>query len=194
VQPQRDAHLTELVFLDRGPVALRCIVVAIAAAACGVAGTLLVRLHQTLAAQLAAHDPLNPLQTLIATGSSARTAWPGWVAALCFGAAVLRLRHGAPEPPAGRASADRLTPSQLRAGLRHEYVAVRCALVVVLLLSAVDGARTVASISAAQSGDRAVGRSLAWTAVEAAGYVAATVVLAVWATMFGAEIRRLGAV
>lgn len=174
--------------------ALRCIVVAIAAAACGVAGTLLVRLHQTLAAQLAAHDPLNPLQTLIATGSSARTAWPGWVAALCFGAAVLRLRHGAPEPPAGRVPADRLTLSQLRAGLRHEYVAVRCALVVVLLLSALDVARTIASISAAQSGDRAVGMSLAWTTVEAAGYVAATVVLALWATTFGAEIRRLGAV
>ena len=49
VQPQRDAHLTELVFLDRGPIALRCIAVVIAAAACGVAGTLLVRLHQTLA-------------------------------------------------------------------------------------------------------------------------------------------------
>ena len=174
--------------------ALRCIVVAITAAACGVAGTLLVRLHQTLAAQLAAHHPLNALQTLIATGSSARTAWPGWVAALCFGAAVLRLRHGAPEPPAGRAPADRRSLTQLRAGLRHEYVAVRCALVVVSLFSAIDVARTVASISAAQSGDRAIGMSLAWTAIEAAGYAVAALVLALWATTFGAEIRRLGAV
>ena len=49
VQPQRDAHLTELVFLDHGPIALRSIAVVIAAAASGVAGTLLVRLHQTLA-------------------------------------------------------------------------------------------------------------------------------------------------
>jgi len=193
VQPQRDAHLTELVFLDRGPVALRCVVVAIAAAVCGVAGTLFVRVHQTLAAQLAARVALNPLQTLLATGSSARTAWPGWVAALCFGAAVLRLRHGAPEPPAGRVSPDRLSLTQLRAGLRHEYAVVRGALVVVVLCAAVDVARTAASIIAAQSGDRVVGTSVAWTAIEAAGYVVAALVLALWASAFGAEVRRLGA-
>ena len=193
VQPQRDAHLTELVFLDRGPLVLRCVVVAIAAAACGLAGTLLVRLHQTLAAQLAAHVALNPLQTLIATGSSVRTAWPGWVAALCFAAAVFRLRRGAPEPPAGRGSPDRLSLTQLRAGLRHEYAAVRCALVGVWLCAAVDLARTVASVIAAQSGDRNVEAAIPWTAVEAAGYVVAALVLAVWASTFGAEVRRLGA-
>jgi hypothetical protein len=193
VQPQRDAHLTELVFLDRGPLALRCVVVAIVAAACGVAGTLLVRLHQTLAAQLAAHVALNPVQTLIANGSSARTAWPGWVAALCFGAAVLRLRRGAPEPPAGRGSPDQLSLTQLRAGLRHEYAVVRCALVVVTIGAAVDVARTVGSVIAAQSGDHNVGASIPWTVVEAAGYAAAALVLAVWASTFGAEVRRLGA-
>jgi hypothetical protein len=193
VQAQRDAHLTELVFLDRGPVALRCIVAAIAAAACGVAGTLLVRLHQTLAAESAAHVALNPLQTLIATGSNARTAWPGWVAALCFAAAVLRLRHGAPEPPAGRVSPERLSLTQLRAGLRHEYVVVRCALVVVGLCAAIDVARTAASVIAAQSGDRGVGASLPWTAIEALGYAVAALVLAVWASTFGSEVRRLGA-
>ena len=82
MQPQRDAHLTELVFLDHGPIALRSVAVVIAAAACGVAGTLLVRLHQSLAGQLAMHVALNPLQTVIATGSSTRTLWPGWVAAV----------------------------------------------------------------------------------------------------------------
>jgi hypothetical protein len=193
VQPGRDAHLTELVFLDRGPVALRCIVVAIAAAACGVAGTLLVRLHQTLAAQVVAHVALNPLQTVIATGSTARTAWPGWVAALCFGAAVLRLRRGAPEPPAGRGSPDRRSLSQLRAGLRHEYALVRGALVVVVLFAAVDVARTAASLIAARSGDREVGASVAWTAIEAGGYAVAALVLALWASTFGTEVRRLGA-
>ncbi|HEY6469152.1 MAG TPA: hypothetical protein VI434_05240 [Candidatus Dormibacteraeota bacterium] len=193
MQPQRDAHLTELVFLDRGPVALRCVVVAFAAAACGVAGTMLVRLHQTLAAQLVAHDALNPLQTVIATGSTARTAWPGWVAALCFGAAVLRLRRGAPEPPPGRVSPDRLSLSQLRAGLRHEYAVVRCALVIVVLFAAIDVARTAASIIAAQSGDHGVGSAVPWTAVEAAGYAVAALVLAFWASTFGAEVRRLGA-
>jgi hypothetical protein len=193
VQAQRDAHLTELVFLDRGPVALRCLVVGLTAVACGVAGTLLVRLQQTLAAQLAVHVTLNPLQTLIATGSSLRTLWPGWVAALCFGAAVVRLRHGATEPPAGRTAPEHLTLSQLRAGLRREHVVVRSALVLVCLLAAIDVARALASLIAAQSGDRRVGAALNATILEALGYTVAAVVLAVWAYRFGAEVRRLGA-
>ena len=193
VQPQRDAHLTELVFLDRGPIALRCVAVAVAAAACGVAGTLLVRLHQTLAGQLAAHVTLNPLQTVIATGSSARTLWPGWVAAVCFAAAVLRLRHGATEPPPGRTAVEHQTLSQLRAGLRREYRIVRCALVVVCLFAAVDVARTVASEITAQAGDRQLSSAMPATVTEALGYVVAAVVLAAWARAFGAEVHRLGA-
>lgn len=193
VQGQRDSRLTELVFLDRGPVVLRCLVVAVAAAACGVVGTLLVRLHQTLAAELAAHSALNPLQTLIADGSSIRTLWPGWVAALCFGAAVLRLRRGTIEPPPGRSVPERLTPGQLRAGLRREYVVVRVALVLVSLLAAMDVARTAASVIAADSGDTRIGATLPATAIEAVGYAAAALMLAVWAFTFGAEVRRLGA-
>jgi hypothetical protein len=193
VQPQRDAHLTELVFLDRGPIALRSGVVVIAAVACGVAGTLLVRLHQTLAAQLAAHMALNPLQTLIATGSSLRTLWPGWVAAVCFAAALLHLRRGATEPPAGRTAVEDQTLSQLRAGLRREYRIVRLVLVVVGLLAAVDVARAVASIIAVQAGDGQISRTMPATLVEALGYVVAAVVLAAWARAFGAEVRRLGA-
>jgi hypothetical protein len=189
VQPQRDAHLTELVFLDRGPIALRSVAVAVAAAACGVAGTLLVRLHQTLAAQLAAHMALNPLQTLIATGSNSRTLWPGWVAALCFGTAVLRLRRGATEPPPGRTAVEHQTLSQLRGGLRREYRIVRMVLIIVCLFAAVDVARTVAT----QSGDTAISMSMPPTVVESLGYVAAAVVLAAWARAFGAEVRRLGA-
>ena len=193
VQPQRDAHLTELVFLDRGPIALRSGVVVIAAVACGVAGTLLVRLHQTLAAHLAAHLALNPLQTLIATGSSLRTLWPGWVAAVCFAAALLRLRHGATEPPPGRTAVEDQTLSQLRAGLRREYRIVRLVLVVVGLLAAVDVARAVASIIAVQAGDGQISTTMPATLVEALGYVVAAVVLAAWARAFGAEVRRLGA-
>jgi hypothetical protein len=193
VQPQRDAHLTELVFLNRGPIAVRCLAVAIAAAACGVAGTLLVRLHQSLAGQLAAHMALNPLQTLIATGSSVRTLWPGWVAAVCFGTALLRLRHGATEPPPGRTSVEQQTLGQLRAGLRREYRIVRSALVVVTLLAAVDVARTVASVIAGQSGDAQITTTMPATVVEALGYVVATLLLAVWARAFGSEVRRLGA-
>ncbi len=193
VQPQRDAHLTELVFLDRGPIALRCVAVAVVAAACGVAGTLLVRVHQTLAGQLAAHMALNPLETLIATGSSARTLWPGWVAAVCFTAAVLRLRHGATEPPPGRIAVEHQTLSQLRGGLRREYRLARAALIVVCLVAAVDVARTVATVIAAQSGDTQISATILATVVEAAGYVVAAVVLAAWARAFGAEVRRLGA-
>ncbi len=193
MQAQRDSRLTELVFLDRGPMVLRCVVVALAAAACGVAGTLLVRLHQTLAAELAAHTALNPLQTLIADGSSIRTLWPGWVAALCFGAAVLRLRRGTIEPPPGRSVPERLTPRQLRAGLRHEYVVVRLALVVVALLAAIDVARTAATAIAVQAGDTRIGGTLAATVIEALGYALAAFMLAVWASTFGSEVRRLGA-
>jgi len=193
VQPQRDAHLTELVFLDRGPIALRCVAVAAAAAACGVAGTLLVRLHQSLAGQLAAHMALNPLQTLIATGSSVRTLWPGWVAALCFGAALLRLQHGATEPPPGRTAVEHQTLSQLRGGLRLEYRIVRLALIVVCLFAAVDVARCVATAFAAQSGDTQISKALPATVAESVGYVVAAAVLAAWARAFGAEVRRLGA-
>jgi hypothetical protein len=193
VQPQRDAQLTELVFLDRGPIALRFLAVAAVAAACGVAGTLLERLHQTLAGQLAAHVSLNPLQTVIATGSTLRTLWPGWVAAICFAAAVLRLRHGATEPPPGRTSVEHQTLGQLRAGLRREYRIVRCALAVVCILAAIDVARTVASVMAVQSGDRQVSTTMPATVVEALGYVAAALMLAVWARAFGSEVRRLGA-
>jgi hypothetical protein len=193
VQPQRDAHLTELVFLDRGPIALRCVAVAVVAAACGVAGTLLVRLHQTLAGQLAAHMALNPLQTLIATGSSLRTLWPGWVAALCFAAAVVRLRRGATEPPPGRTAVEHQTLSQLRGGLRREYRVVRGALLVVCVLAAVDVARTFASGIAVQAGDAQIATTMPATVAEALGYVAAAAVLAVWARAFGAEVRRLGA-
>jgi hypothetical protein len=193
VQAQRDAHLTELVFLDRGPIALRCIAVAVAAAACGVAGTLLVRLHQSLASDFAAHMALNPLQTLIATGSSLRTLWPGWVAAVCFAAALLRLRHGATEPPPGRTAVEHQTLAQLRAGLRREYRIVRGALVIVGLLAAVDAARTIATFIATQSGDKQIATTMPATVVEALGYVAATLILAAWASAFGAEVRRLGA-
>jgi hypothetical protein len=193
VQPQRDAHLTELVFLDRGPIALRCVAVAVVAAACGVAGTLLVRLHQTLAGQLAEHMALNPLQTLIAGGSSLRTVWPGWVAALCFAAAVVRLRRGATEPPPGRTAVEHQTLSQLRGGLRREYRVVRGALLVVCLLAAVDVARAIASSIAVQAGDAQISRTMPATVAEALGYVAAAAVLAVWARAFGAEVRRLGA-
>ena len=143
-------------------------------------------------AELAAHVALNPVQTLIATGSSVRTLWPGWVAALCFAAAVLRLRHGATEPPPGRTAVEHQTLGQLRAGLRREFRIVRVALVIVLLFAAVDAARTVAGLIAASS-DKEISSTMPATLVEALGYVVAALVLAAWARAFGTEVRRLGA-
>jgi hypothetical protein len=48
-------------------------------------------------------------------------------------------------------------------------------------------------VFAAQSGDALVAASLPATAVEALGYALAAIVLAVWASAFGADVRRLGA-
>ncbi|HEY4869310.1 MAG TPA: hypothetical protein VII79_04825, partial [Candidatus Dormibacteraeota bacterium] len=57
----RRRPVTELVFLDRGPIAVRAVVVVAAAIAAGVAGDLLYRLQARLASQLAAGGTLNPL-------------------------------------------------------------------------------------------------------------------------------------
>jgi len=185
-------RLSELVFLDRGPPALRGVVVLVSAVACGAAGYELLRLHQSLAARLAAGATLNPVQTFIATGSSARTLWVGWVAAALFAIALARLLRGPMEPSAGRGSAAAQTVAQLRAGLRREYVAVRVVLIVVIFVAAVDAARAIAFAIAAQR----VGTSLStfWsTYVEALGFCAAALVLAAYAYAFGGRVRRLGA-
>src|SRR5207253_10418768 len=150
VMSEGGRRLSQLVFLDRGSVALRGAGVIVSAAACGLAGFALLRLHETLAARLAAGATLNPVQTLIATGSSPRTLWAGWVAAAFFAIALARLVRGPMEPSAGRGTAAEQTVAQLRAGLRREYVAVRVVLIVVLLVAAVDTARAIAFAVAAQ--------------------------------------------
>jgi hypothetical protein len=72
-------------------------------------------------------------------------------------------------------------------------VVVRSALVLVSLFAAVDVARALASLNAAQSGDRRVGAAAPATVLEALGYTVAALVLAGWANRFGSEVRRLGA-
>jgi hypothetical protein len=183
----------ELVFLDSGPLVLRAVVVLIAAIGCGVGGNALFRLHLQLAARAAAGGTLNPFQTLLATGSSARTAWPGWVAAAFFLLAVTRLRRGPPEPSPGVIKPERLTARQLRTGLRVEYRVVRIALVVLSLAAATDIARAAAHIVYAQAGHDVSGSTIVATTVEAAGFATAAAVLALWAWIFGADVRRLGA-
>ncbi len=182
--------LTQLVFLDRGPLALRALVVVAVAAAAGVAGDALYRLEAHLDVQRVAGASLNPVQNLLANGSSIRTAWVGWLAALFFIAAALRVRRGPLEPAAGRASLERLNATQLRSGLRREYLLVRLLLVAVALVAAVDCARACAIAIAAARLDA----SVAWAVAEAAGLVAAGAALALWAWWFGADLRRLAAI
>jgi hypothetical protein len=188
-EPRR--RLTELVFLDRGPWAMRAFIVIIVGIAAGAAGDALLRLEQHLAVQRATGAALNPLENLLASGSSVRTAWVGWVAALFYVVAIVRLRRGPIEPSVGRLPVERQTATQLRAGLRREYALVRVLLVAVTLITAVDVARAVALVIAARS----MGQSptLVATVVEAAGLVAASLMLAAWAWLFGADLRRLGA-
>jgi hypothetical protein len=185
----RRRPVTELVFLDRGPVIVRAAAVAAVAIAAGVAGDLLYRLQARLASQLAGGGPLNPLQSLIAHGSSARTAWIGWVAALFFAIAAARVRFGPSEPAPGRAPLEQLTPAQLRSGLRREYVAVRVLLVILVLVTAVDAARAAALFTSTSPH----GSTLVAMVIEVAGLAAATLALAVWAWWFSRDLRRLGA-
>ena len=185
-------RLTELVFLHRGPLVLRALVVVVVAAGCGAAGVALFRLHEDLARRLAAGAALNVLQTFVARGSGPATLWPGWLAALCFLIALVRLRRGPLEPAPGRRTPERRTIAQLRRGLRREYRAVRIVLVVLALVTAVDAARAVSFAAGAQRSG--VSPFTVWAMyVEAAGLVAATLTLAAYAWSFGADIARLGA-
>ncbi|MBV9525947.1 MAG: hypothetical protein JOZ46_09065 [Candidatus Dormibacteraeota bacterium] len=185
----RHRPVTELVFLGSGPVAVRALVVVLAAVGAGVAGNLLYRYQADLAARLGAGQGLSGPATFVAHGSGAQTAWVGWVAALFFLIAAIRVRRSPPEPSPGVTSPERLTPAQLRAGLRREYAIVRALLVLVALAAAVDVARafTLLAATGAHAG------TLLATLVEAAGLVAATLTLLLWAWWFGADVRRLGA-
>lgn len=182
---------TQLVFLGRGPIALRAFVVLLAAVGTGAAGVALSRWELQLAAEKAHAEPLNPLLTVLATGSGPRTAWVGWLAALFFAAAASRVRRGPLEPSASRRPVDELTPGQLRSGLRREYTAARVLLVLIILAGAIDMARAIAlattTAAVAQS-------TLLWSFVEAAGLLAAALVLALWTWWFSADVRRLGAI
>lgn len=181
--------LSELVFLDRGPVVIRATIVVLAAVLAGAGGDALYRAQAQLALRLARGATLNPLQSQLAHGSSARTAWVGWAAAAFFALAATRLRRGPSEPPLGRRPLEQLSPTQLRAGLRREYTLARVLLVAVALVTAVDAARVLALLTAS------AGRSttLVASGVEVLGLGAATLALALWAWWFSADLRRLGA-
>jgi hypothetical protein len=179
----------ELLFVHRLPSALRVIVPLTLGAGCVVLGV------ESLAIQhhYAGHSGAGRLATLLAHGSTAATAWEGWAAALFFLVALMRLRRGAPEPPAGRTPIEDLTAGQLRAGLVREYTVVRAGLVILSAVALADASRAARYVVAAASGDSLARGSLAATLVEASGLMIAAVVLAVWAATFRRQLERVGA-
>ncbi|MHB8718346.1 MAG: hypothetical protein ACYDAC_05580 [Candidatus Dormibacteria bacterium] len=133
------------------------------------------------------------LARLAAAGATWATAWPGWVAAGFFGVAALRVRRGAPEPPAGRTPLESMSLAQMRRGLLREYTGVRIALVVLGLVALLDTARAARYVVAATGGDGLARATLAALLVEALGLVAAAATLGLWAAWFRAQLHRLGA-
>ena len=189
-----DEHrpLEELVFLNRGPVVARTAAVVIAAAGSGIAGYKLYQLREELALRIASGAHLDAVQTFIAQAPTPLTVAIGWVAAVCFAVALLRLLRGPLEPVLLFRRTEGRTVGQLRRGLRSEYTTVRCLLVIIALITAIDVARAISfSIAAAHAGAPGTLWSLYF---ETAGLVSATLVLIAYARTFGDAIARLGAI
>lgn len=134
-----------------------------------------------------------PLGRLLADGSSPLTLWPGWAAALTISAAALRLRRSAVEPPPRRRGAPDPGASELRSGLRREYLWTRWVLLGVAELALADCCRLAVSGGAQLAGVHGAGDGLAWMAGEAAGLVTAAAALAAWVAAFRAQLERVGA-
>jgi hypothetical protein len=181
--------IAELLHLrGRAPVLRVAVAVLIVLAACTLGAYSL-----DIQSHFAAQQQGGRLSTFLAHGSTAATAWAGWAAAILFGVAVLRLRRGAPEPPAGRAPVESLSAAQMRAGLVREYTAVRIGLTVVSVVALTDAARAARYVLAAATGDGVARTSLLATVIEALGLVAATAVLLLWTTTFRRQLVRVGA-
>ncbi len=179
----------ELLFAQRLPRPLRVFVPLVVAAGSVALGAWML----TVQHHYAALHSGGRVATLLARGSSAVTVWEGWAAAGFFLAALIRLRRGAPEPPAGRTPVEDLTLQELRRGLVREYTAVRIALVVLCVASLADVARAARYIVAAASADALARTALPAILVEAAGLVVATIVLGLWAGSFREQLQRMGA-
>lgn len=183
--------LTDLVFLRRGPLALRALVLMVLAAATGLGGFETAHLQDMFAARLVAGEPVSSFGLLLARGSGPLTAAAGWLAAVLFGVAIFRLRREPFEPAASLRPVESLSIDQLRRGLRREYTVIRTALTVVILIAAVDASRVISITVLMRRGDRLLAGSFAATVAEAAGLVAAAAVLAWWANNFARRLVRL---
>ena len=185
--------IAELFFLDRAPRLARVAVPALSVAVALLWGVAALALHDHEVTLRAAGASLNPIGRLFADASSPLTVWPGWVAAAIFSLSAMRLRQGPVEPPTGPRDSNRVSATQLRAGLRREYLLARIALVVATLLALLDLGRLVVSgVAAMRPVDRAA-LGLGWMAAEAAGIIAAAVALLLWVVSFRVQLGQLGA-
>jgi hypothetical protein len=191
--PARLTLATELLLLDRLTRAGRATALVLAAAVATGWGFAALALHQQALASRAGGASLSTLGTLFADGSSALTAWPGWLAAVILGVSAIRLRRGPVEPPAGRSTAGELSAAEVRAGLRREYVGARLILIAVSGLTLADLARLTVSGIAALLGVSRAGGGLPWMGVEVIGLGAATTTLTAWVLAFRRQLERVGA-
>lgn len=179
--------LAELLLVNRLPAPVRVVIALIVLAACGAAGVAL------LGAQHALAGSPSRLAAVLGHGTTWVTAWPGWLAALCFLVALVRLRRTAPEPPAGMRPLERLSAADLRSGLLREYTLVRAALALLLVVTMVDVARAIRYLLAGAAGDQLARSAAAPQAVQALGLAAASVTLALWAFSFRSQLDHVGA-
>jgi hypothetical protein len=185
--------MTELLLLDGLTRAGRAAALILAVAVAIGWGLAALALHQQELASRTGGASLSPLGTLFADGSSALTAWPGWLAGVILGVSACRLRRGPVEPPAGRTSAGELSAAEVRAGLRREYVGARLILIAVSVLTFADLARLAVSGIAALLGVGGAGDGLPWMGVEVLGLGAATAALTAWVLGFRRQLARVGA-
>lgn len=180
-------------FLHRGPVTVRTLAVVIAAVGSGLAGYKLFELHQEYVLRIAEGAHLDALKTFVAQSPTPVTVLVGWVAAVFFALALLRVRGGPLEPATTFRRAERLSVSQLRRAFRREYTLARLLLVVVVLITAVELARAISfAVGAEHAG---VSSTTSWTMyVEAAGFIVATLVVIAYARAFGERVAHLGAI
>ncbi len=190
-EPTAGSRVAELFFMAKAPAVIQATVALVSVLLAIVTGLGLDRLHRHYAGLVGSGDPLNPLAALLASGSSAATAWTGWAAALFFAVSLHRLRTGPPEPPAGRGDTDAMSVNDIRSALRAEYSSVRVALAVVSGVALIDLTRCVVFILSPAGAPSA---TLWATVAEAVGIAVAAGLLGVWAWSFRSELERWGAV
>ena len=185
--------LAELLLLDRFGRGVRLLWLAAVLVVAGAVGIATLALQRHFAGEQSAGADLGVVSSVLADGSSARTAWPGWLAAFLFLLSLLRLTRGRPEPPAGHEPQGGWTATAMRRALLREYASVRLALVIVAFVAAVDAGRAAVYSVAAIGGDAVARGSLGGVLVEAGGLVAAAAALAVWAWLFARRLTTWGA-